>query len=271
MQVDPVGRSQRGATHVEYAIIVAAVSVVVMAVVSVLGGNVSGGLCGVNQGLGSSQSCDQAEPAASDGPAASDATTSDATTAAAGAGSSSTGTGSGSVAGATGGGEDSVPDGGGSGSSDQASAAPAAPAASESPTQAATNSAGTMTFYTAVVDQDQRKRDLSARVNLGWSPNSWSNVEYPQTVTIDVTWTPALEIDQVITGSSGHWDVTVVGPGHLRLTRSDTFDTGGFQPEPEILLVKPDTTQEVSVTFTATAPNTPPVSRTATTTAIPYR
>ncbi|MFT4108745.1 hypothetical protein [Propionicimonas sp.] len=127
-----------------------------------------------------------------------------------------------------------------------------------------------MTFNTAVIDQDEVLGDLSARVNIGWFPSNWNQVTYPETMTIDVTWSPALDVDKVTTGSDGTWSWTLVAPGHIRLTRTGSFDTSGFQPEPEILLKKPATTQTVTATFTASAPNTPTVTRTSTTTSYPY-
>lgn len=126
-------------------------------------------------------------------------------------------------------------------------------------------------FNTAVIDQDGNINDLSMRVNVGWFPNSWSNVSYPESMTVDVTWSPALAVDQVITGNDGVWSWKQVSDGHIVLTRSGSFDTSGFQPEPEILLVKPTTSQTVTATYTAAAPNTPSITKTATTKSVPYK
>lgn len=256
---------QRGATHTEYAIIIAAVSLAVMAGVALLGGNVPSGFCGVSQSLGSGQDCASSAPAGG----------ADASGAGARAGEGGSGTAAGAPAGGSGSGAGAASGGSGatvSGSGSDSGSTGGSGGLADTPTdQAAANSAGTMTYYTAVVDQDQRKRDLSARFNIGWSPDSWSGVVYPDSLTVDVTWSPALEVDQVITGSSGRWDYTLVAPGHLRLTRSGALDTRGFNPEPEILLTKPATAQNVSVTFTATAPNSPSVSATSTTRSTPYK
>ncbi len=241
MQVSRSRRGQRGAAAVEYGIIVAMVSAAVITSVTALGGDLSDAFCNTAQSLGSDTTCVQSADASG-----TDSSDADSEAATPGSATSDAGTSAG-VSGAT--------DAGTSSGS----------------TAEAANSAGTMTFYTAVVDQDQRKRDLSARFNLGWSPDSWSNVEYPESVTVDVTWTPALEVDQVITGETGKWEYTLVEPGHLTLTRTGTLDTGGFNPEPEILLVKSDTTENVTVTFTATASNTPSVTETSTTTSVPYK
>ena len=263
MQVRVARGGQRGATHTEYAIIIAAVSIVVMAGVALLGGNVPSGFCGVSQALGPGQDCASAAPAGG------------ADAAGAGASAGESGTVAGAQAGGSGSGAGAASGGSGatvSGSGSDSGSTGGSGGLSDTPTEpAAANSAGVMTYYTAVVDQDQRKRDLSARFNIGWSPDSWSGVVYPDSLTVDVTWSPALAVDQVITGSSGSWDYTLVAPGHLRLTRSGALDTRGFNPEPQILLTKPTTAQDVSVTFTATAPNSPSVSATSTTRSTPYK
>lgn len=77
-------------------------------------------------------------------------------------------------------------------------------------------------------------------------------------------------MDKVIAGSDGAWTYTQTGPGTMRLTRTGDFDTGGFSPEPEILLVKPTSQQTVQVSFSAAAPNSPTLTRSASTTSIPY-
>lgn len=284
MELKKMRGAQRGATQVEYAIVIAGVSLAVMAAVGLLGGSATGGFCGVSLALGAggcAQSAPDSGAAAPQGGTGSGSDGGDAGSgsssgnAGAGSGASGGGTGvnvgSGDVGSGSGSGSGDVGTGSGSGSGDVSSDAGGTGTGSGSTEPAVTNSAGTMTFYTAVVDQDQRKRDLSARFNLGWFPESWSNVEYPETLTVDVTWTPALEVDQVITGSSGSWQYTLVAPGHLRLTRTGDLTTSGFTPEPQILLVKPDTTQNVTVTFTASAPNTPAISGTSTTIAVPYK
>jgi len=128
-----------------------------------------------------------------------------------------------------------------------------------------------MTYNTAVIDQDDAYlSDLSVRFNLGWFPSDWNQVAYPSTMTMDVTWSPALAVDKVMPGSDGTWTYTLISPGKMRLTRTGNFDTSGFQPEPEILLVKPTTRQAVQVSFSATAPNSPTLTRSASTTSIPY-
>jgi len=128
-----------------------------------------------------------------------------------------------------------------------------------------------MVYYTATVDQDgSYLSDLSVRFNMGWFPSDWNQVVYPTTMTMDVTWSPALDVDKVMTGSDGAWTYTQIGPGQMRLTRTGEFDTGGFWSEPEILLVKPTTRQAVQVSFSASAPNSPTVTRTASTTSTPY-
>lgn len=132
------------------------------------------------------------------------------------------------------------------------------------------NSSGTMVFNTATVDQDQILSCLSARFNLSWYPSSWSNVTWPQQMTVDVYWSPTLDVYDVIPGSNGTWTSQLVEPGHLRLVRTGTFNSSGLQPEPEILLKKPTTRQDVIVTFVASAPNTPTVNRAAATTSWPY-
>lgn len=133
--------------------------------------------------------------------------------------------------------------------------AAAAPAHAASPT----NSPGTMRFYLATIDQDQINADLSIRINIGWEPVSWNAVVYPQTMSVAITWTPALSIDSITPGNDGTWTVDSQMPGDVKMTRTGQFDNSGFQPEPEILLVKPSPASSVSVTFTATAPNTPTV------------
>lgn len=127
-----------------------------------------------------------------------------------------------------------------------------------------------MTVNTATIDQDANLSDLSVRFNMGWFPNDWNQPTYPTTMSVDVTWSPALAVDQVITGSDGDWTYTLISPGTMRLTRTGTFDTSGFWPEPEILLTKPSSWQTVRVSFTATAPNSPTVTRSASTLSIPY-
>jgi hypothetical protein len=87
---------------------------------------------------------------------------------------------------------------------------------------------------------------------------------------VDVTWSPALAVDQVIPGSDGNWSSVLVSPGHLRLTRTGPFDATGFQPEPEILLKKPTTTTVVTANFSITTANTPALSATASTRSTPY-
>ena len=93
---------------------------------------------------------------------------------------------------------------------------------------------------------------------------------YPTTTIVDVTWSPALAVDQVLTGSDGDWSYVLVSPGHLRLVRTGPFDASGFQPEPELLLKKPATTTVVTAGFTVTTGNTPAVSATASTRSTPY-
>jgi hypothetical protein len=122
----------------------------------------------------------------------------------------------------------------------------------------------------ATIDQDQIVSDLSIRFNAGWQPSNWSNVTYPTTTVVDVTWSPALAVDQVIPGSDGNWSSVLVSPGHLRLTRTGPFDATGFQPEPEILLKKPTTTTVVTANFSITTANTPALSATASTRSTPY-
>lgn len=138
--------------------------------------------------------------------------------------------------------------------------AAAAPAQAASPE----NSPGTMRFYTATIDQDQINADLSIRINIGWEPVSWNAVVYPQTMSVVITWSPALSIDSITPGTDGTWTVDAQMPGYVKLTRAGQFDNSGFNPEPEILLIKPTPASSVSVTFTATAPNTPTVIASAT-------
>lgn len=217
--------SQRGATAIEYGILIGLVGVAVIASVSLLGGNLSDSFCNTADSIGE-QNCAQ-------GASASD---------------SAAGTGSDSTAGATGGTEN--PGGG---------------AVSAEP-----DSSGTVAFTTAVIEQDQRKRDLSVRFNLGWTADDPDYTGHPESVTVDVTWSPALEVDQVITGETGKWEYTLVEPGHMRLTRTGTLDEGGFNPEPEILLTKSYRYETVEVTFTAEAPDTPPVSESDATISNPW-
>ena len=129
---------------------------------------------------------------------------------------------------------------------------------------------GTMRFNTAVVDQDQRLDCLSIRVNMSWFPTNWNGYRYPQTVVLDITWTPGLDVAEIIPGSDGVWQFRRIAPNHLRLARTGDFDPSGFQPEPEILLTKPGVSQQVQVTFVATAALTPSVSATSTTWSVPY-
>jgi Flp pilus assembly pilin Flp len=244
-------RSQRGVTTVEYLVIVAGVSMVAVLGASKIGLGVSSNLCEAGKTFGASGSCVQASGTAS-------------------ASASTTAVAGGSVGGSAG--------GSGSGTSSSAPSTGAATAgaagvggSTTTPATTPTNSTGSMTFNTATVDQDDLYlSDLSVRLNVGWFPNSWSQVSYPTTMTVDVTWSPALAVDKVITGSDGAWTYTLIEPGKMRLTRTGDFDTSGFQPEPEILLVKPTIQQAVQVSFSAAAPNSPTVTRSASTTSIPY-
>lgn len=128
-----------------------------------------------------------------------------------------------------------------------------------------------MTFYSASIGQDDTYvADLSVRMNVAWSPNNWNQPTYPTTMTVEVTWSPALPVDKVVTGSDGTWTYTLLSPGKMRLTRTGSFDNSGFQPEPEILLVKPKTQQFVQASFTASAENSPTITSTASTTSFPY-
>jgi Flp pilus assembly pilin Flp len=250
MRVTVRDRDDQGVSSVEYAIIIAGISLILLVVVALLGGNLSSALCGTSKLLGLSQNCSTSTAAATTTPTPSSTATGDS-----GGAGSGTGTGGGS----------------GSGGSSGSTGLSGDSSSSAATTASATNSAGYLRFNTAVIDQDSITSDLSVRVNLSWYPNSWSDVSYPQTNTIDVTWSPALAVDQVITGTDGAWTYTVVGDGHLRLTRTGSFDTSGFQPEPEILLKKPSTTQQVTVSFSASAPNSPTLTASSSTTSVPYK
>ena len=251
----PTG-NQRGTSAVEYAIIIALLSAAILIAVTLLGINVSSPFCEAGKALGSGGNC--TSPSGSSTPTASGTATSS------GTGASSGGTGSGGTStGGSGGGSGS----GGSGGVNVQDTG-SGPTAAPSPT--GSNSAGTSRFNTSVIDQDQNKNDLSIRLNLSWFPNDWNNVSYPQRLVIDVTWSPALEVDQVIPGTNGAWEYAQIGPGHIQLIRTGAFDTSGLQPEPEILLKKPATTQVVSASFSAATPNTPTVTASSSTTSIPY-
>lgn len=232
--------AERGATVVEYAVIVALLIMGVAGTVSATGGALSSAFCSVGSSLvAGGQSCAGTLPAGQE--EASPTATPEV--------------------------------------SELPSAEETPPPVVEEPTPTPTptptievpaNSPGTMVFNTATVDQDQILSCLSARVNVSWYPSSWSDVAWPQSMTVDVRWTPALEVYAVYPGTNGSWTSTLVEPGHLQLTRTGPFTSSGFQPEPEILLRKPAYRQDVSVTFTASAPNTPSISRAATTAAWPY-
>lgn len=232
MRVKGIHGSQRGAAAVEYGIIVGLVSVVVIASVTLLGGNLSDTFCNASQSIGSDASCAQGTSAA------------------------------GSGAGAGTGADSSNPGGALSLTSDNAGAV-------SDGAQAEPDPSGTIAFTTAVIEQDQRKRDLSARFNLGWTADDPAYDGNPDSLTVHVTWSPTLEVDQVITGDTGSWDYTLVEPGHLQLTRTGTLDEGGFNPEPEILLTKSNQYETVSVTFTAEAADTPAASETSSTVSNP--
>lgn len=268
MQGKRVRRGQRGAAAVEYGVIVGLVSMAVTASVGLLGGNLSDAFCNTARSLGSDASCVQGSSTAAEGSGSGSGAAAGAGNAAGSGSAAGAGAGAGSGAVATG---DDDSTAAGNGGTENPGSGTDPGTSNGSTDQTATNSAGTLTFYSAVVDQDQRKRDLSARFNLGWFPNSWADVQYPESLTVDVSWSPALEVDQVITGNSGSWDYTLVSPGHLRLTHTGAVTTSGFNPQPEILLTKSDTTEKVTVTFSAEAPNTPPVSATSSTTSVPYK
>ncbi|PFG16206.1 hypothetical protein ATK74_0738 [Propionicimonas paludicola] len=250
-------RSQRGVTTVEYLVIVAGISMIAVLGAGRVGLGVSSNLCEAGKSLGSSAQC--VKPAAV--PSASP--TSTPVDIGGGTGGSGTGgSGSGGSSEPTATSTSSSGTGGGAGGGTGGAAA--------TPTPTPTNSPGSMTYNTAVIDQDAILSDLSVRFNLGWFPSDWNQVSYPTTMTMDVTWSPALAVDKVIAGSDGTWTYTLIEPGKMRLTRTGSFDTSGFQPEPEILLVKPATRQSVQVSFSASAPNSPTLTRTASTTSIPY-
>lgn len=272
MQAELRSRSERGASGVEYAIVVGVVSLVVMIAAALLGVNVQTSLCTAGRALGGTQDCTSAAPADGLSPTASGTPTS----AGDAGGSPSGGTtfsGSGTVSGP----DPSTPSdpsttadpGTGSGTDVHTGGSGTSASASPSAT-AATNSAGTQQFYLATIDQDQKVADLSIRFNIGWQPSNWNNVTYPTTTIVDVTWSPALSVDQVIPGSDGDWTYVLVAPGHLRLIRTGTFDNSGFQPEPEILLKKPTTATSVTATFAVSTANTAALSATASTLSIPY-
>ncbi len=106
---------------------------------------------------------------------------------------------------------------------------------------------------------------------MGWFPTNWNDVTYPHPTPVDLVWSPAQEVDKVRLGNDGTWTSTQVTPGHLRLTRTGPLATSGFQREPEVLLKKPATTETVSATFTINTPNTPGITRNASTTSVAYR
>ncbi len=248
-------RSERGLSSVEYAIIVAGISLVIVIAAALAGHRVTGSLCQTTKALGGTEQCATSAPstaAASSSPGASAPAPGGAPI-----GGGAAGTGSSGAASSPGGSETGNTSGAGVNPGNAATGA--------------SNSPGTQVFNTALIDQDGNINDLSMRVNVGWFPNSWSNVSYPTSMTVDVTWSPALAVDQVITGNDGAWSWKQVSDGHIVLTRSGSFDTSGFQPEPEILLAKPATSQVVSATFTAAAPNTPSITKTASTTSVPYK
>ncbi len=252
-------RSERGASGVEYAIVVGAISIVLMIAAATLGLNVQAGLCTAGRALGGTQNCNFAASAASPSPTASESPT-----ATGGSGGGTTGSGSGTTPADP---DTTTEPGTGPGTNASGSGA----SASASPSAAATsNSAGSQQFYLATIDQDQKVADLSIRFNVGWQPSNWNNVTYPTTTVVDVTWSPALAVDQVIPGSDGDWAYVLVAPGHLRLIRTGAFDASGFQPEPEILLKKPSTSVTVTATFAVTTANTAALSATASTRSVPY-
>lgn len=254
-------RSQRGVTTVEYLIIVAGISLVAVIGASRIGIGVSSSLCETGTALGGSGECTTAAAA----PTATASSTSaplEPGTPVGGGGSNGTTTTPTPTTSTSAVPTTSAAAGGGSGS---------APSPTPTPTPTPTNSPGSMVYNTATIDQDGTYlSDLSVRFNIGWFPSNWNQVAYPTTMSVDVTWTPALAVDKVIAGSDGTWTYTLIEPGKMRLTRTGSFDTSGFQPEPEILLVKPTTQQNVQVSFSASAPNSPTLTRSASTTSIPY-
>ena len=249
-------RSQRGVTTVEYLIIVAGIALVAVVGAGKIGLGVSSNLCQTSNSLGANSDC--SNPLTPASPSASESTSTAAVPGGTGGSGGSSGTSTAS----------STPTA--SSTSAPVTDAGTGSVSSPSATPTPTNSPGSMTYNTAIIDQDGKLSDLSVRFNLGWFPSNWNQVSYPTTMTMDVTWSPALAVDQVITGSDGTWTYTLIEPGKMRLTRTGNFDTSGFQPEPEILLVKPSTRQDVQVSFSASAPNSPTLTRTASTTSIPY-
>ncbi len=240
-------RSQRGVTTVEYLIIVAGIALVAVVGAGRIGLGVSSDLCETTNTLGANKDCSNPLTSASPSPSTSAEPLPGGSGGSGGDSGGSTGTSTPVTEAGTGG-----------------------TVVSPSATPTPTNSPGSMTYNTAIIDQDGKLSDLSVRFNLGWFPSNWNQVSYPTTMTMDVTWSPALAVDQVITGSDGTWTYTLIEPGKMRLTRTGNFDTSGFQPEPEILLVKPSTRQQVQVSFSASAPNSPTLTRTASATSIPY-
>ncbi len=242
-------RSQRGVTSVEYGVIVAGISLVTMIGAGSVGTGVSSSLCATNKALGATASCTTSSASATPTPSATQQPSAPASTPAPTTSSTTS----------------ALP------TSGTSTAASGGSSATSSPTAAATNSPGSLTFYTATVGQDDvYSSDLSVRMNVAWSPNDWNQPTYPTTMTVEVTWSPALAVDKVVTGSDGTWSYTLVSAGKMRLTRTGSFDNSGFQPEPEILLVKPKTQQVVQTSFSASAPNSPVITSTASTTSIPY-
>lgn len=260
-------RAERGLSSVEYAIIVAAISLIVLIVLALIGNRFTGSMCQTAKALGASSDCPPPGQTITSSPAA------DTTPPLNGGSGSGAGNGPGGSA-ANSGGSSGGASGGGAGAPGSSGTAGATDngAGTPDPVQPSpTNSAGTQVFNTAVIDQDSILSDLSMRVNVGWFPSSWSNVVYPTTMTVDVTWSPALSVDRVVPGNDGTWTWKQASPGHVVLTRTGSFDTSGFQPEPEILLIKPPTSQTVTATFTATTPNTANLTKTASTTSVPYK
>lgn len=248
-------RSQRGVTSVEYGVIVAGISLVTMIGAGSVGTGVSSSFCATNKALGGSTSCASASASGTPSPSGTPAPQPSAPASAPAPTDTPAPTGA------------PTP-------STSASAAPATssvPSVTSSPSATASTSPGSMAFYSANIGQDDvYPSDLSVRMNLAWSPNDWNQPTYPTTMTVEVTWSPALAVDKVVTGSDGSWTYTLVGAGKMRLTRTGSFDNSGFQPEPEILLVKPKTQQLVQASFSASAPNSPTITSTASTTSIPY-
>ena len=240
----------RGVSGVEYAVIIAGIAAIITMSVPIFSAGANETFCEAGSALSESGEC-QPESTAAPGPG----------------GSTNPGGGGGS----TGGGQPTEPADPPGQPSAEPSDPPGGPQTTPNPEpSAAPNSPGWQQFNLTAIDQDQELHRLSVRTNISWFPTDWNSPVYPDKTTIDIKWSPALEYDRAILGHDGTWTAELVGTGHIRMVRTGVFDTSGFQPEPELLLIKPDTQQTVTATWTVQTGNTPPITAQSSTVSVPY-